>query len=227
MKERKIVFELCSESIEACVAAEEGGAHRIELCSALALDGLTPSHGMTQLALERCRLPIHVIVRPRAGDFVYSEPEFATMKRDVVHLKTMGVAGVVLGILHANGRVDIERTRALVELAAPLEVTFHRAFDATGSLDQALEDVVSTGCHRVLTSGGALDVVSGAPVLAKLVEQAGGRVQIALGGGLRIENASDVARITGAPHYHGSLQRDGKTVDPEDVRSMVAKLRNS
>ncbi|MFT4112244.1 copper homeostasis protein CutC [Silvibacterium sp.] len=245
---QEIVFELCAESVEACVAAEQGGAHRIELCTALAVDGLTPSHGLTRVALDSCSLPIYVLVRPRAGDFVYSEAEFVTMKEDIAHLKAMGAAGFVIGVLHADGTVDKERTRELVELAAPLEVTFHRAFDATPSLEQALEDVIAVGCRRVLTSGGAPDVVTGAPMLAKLVEQAAGRTAIALGGGLRIDDAEWLAKVTKAPHYHGSLRqaepaavlagggenaevassgRGRSVVDPHDVRTMVAKLHNS
>jgi len=229
---QEIVFELCAESVEACVAAEAGGAHRIELCSALVVDGLTPSHGLVKLAHERCTLPIHVLVRPRAGDFVYSEAEFAAMKEDILHLKALGVAGVVIGVLHPDGTVDKARTQELVELAAPLDVTFHRAFDAAASLEQALEDVIAVGCSRVLTSGGAPDVVTGAPMLARLVEQAAGRTQIALGGGLRLKDAAWLARTTRAPQYHGSLRRldargEKSLVIPEDVRAMVAELRKS
>ncbi|GGH10108.1 hypothetical protein GCM10011586_28300 [Silvibacterium dinghuense] len=245
---QEIVFELCAESVEACVAGEAGGADRIELCTALVEDGLTPSHGLVRVALERCNLPIHILVRPRAGDFVYSEAEFVTMKEDIAHFKQMGVAGFVIGVLHADGTVDRERTRELVELAAPFEVTFHRAFDVTPSLEQALEDVIAIGCKRVLTSAGAPDVVTGAPMLATLVEQAAGRTEIALGGGLRIEDAEWLVRVTKARHYHGSLRqsepapvlavgdegmeavasRRGRSiVNPKDVQTMVAKLRNS
>jgi copper homeostasis protein len=245
---RKIIFELCAESVEACIAGQQGGADRIELCTALIEDGLTPSHGLVRVVLDNCRLPVHVLLRPRAGDFEYSNLEFEVMKRDLTHLKAMGVSGFVIGILNADATVDIERTRELVELAAPLEVTFNRAFDYTSSLPQALEDVIAAGCRRVLTAGGEPDVVSGAASLAQLVQQADGRAEIAVGGGLRLDDAADLARVTGAKHFHGSLRqseadepvlthagntpgslvfRARNTVDSEDVRALVTTLRNS
>jgi copper homeostasis protein len=245
---REIVFELCAESVEACIAGEQGGADRIELCTALIEDGLTPSHGLVRVVLDSCALPIHVLLRPRAGDFEYSHAEFAVMKKDLLHLKDMGVSGFVLGILHADGTVDIERTRELVQLAAPLEVTFNRAFDYTASLQQALEDVIAAGCKRVLTAGGEQDVVSGAASLKRLVEQAAGRAEIAVGGGLRLEDAAGLARTTRAKHFHGSLRqtepdatvcanngdvesssivRARSVIDSEDIRALVGRLRNS
>ncbi len=244
----EIVFELCAESVEACIAGQEGGADRIELCTALIEDGLTPSHGLVRVVLDRCSLPIHVLLRPRAGDFQYSTAEFSVMKEDLLHLKMMGVSGFVLGILRADATVDAERTRELVDLAAPLEVTFNRAFDYTASLQQALEDVIAAGCRRVLTAGGEDDVVTGAASLARLVEQAAGRVEIAVGGGLRSEDAADVARTTRAKHFHGSLRqweentavlstvvqvqnspmaRAPGAIDSKDIRALVTKLRNS
>jgi len=203
---RDIVFEVCAETLEACVAAEAGGASRVELCAALSEGGLTPSHGLVRVALERCSLPIHAMARPRGGDYVYSAGEFEIMRRDIEHLKEMGVAGVVLGLLDRDGRVDAARTRELVELAQPLEVTFHRAFDDTEDLSAALEDVIATGCGRVLTSGGKSDVHTGEPALAELVAQAAGRIEIACGGGLRVELAGRLARETKARHFHGSLR---------------------
>jgi len=247
---RKIIFELCAESIQACLAAREGGADRLELCTALSEGGLTPSHGLTPAAALRSGLPVHVLLRPRGGDFLYTDEEFALMREDLLHANTLRVSGFVLGILRADGTVDIERTRELVDLAAPLEITFHRAFDYTASLDQALEDVIATGCKRVLTSGGARDVLAGADTLARLVELAAGRIEIAAGGGLRIRDAAALARATRASHFHGSLRRseasrmqherhwvledadqfDGKSrfvVDAADVRAMIGSLRSS
>jgi copper homeostasis protein len=246
---REIIFELCAESVEACIAGQQGGADRIELCTALIEDGLTPSHGLVRVVLNLCKLPVHVLVRPRAGDFQYSDTEFAVMKEDLLHLKAMGVSGIVLGILHADATVDIERTRELVDLAAPLEVTFNRAFDYTLSLEQALEDAIAAGCKRILTAGGEQDVVTGAASLTRLVEQAAGRVEIAVGGGLRIEDADELARITRAKHFHGSLRqteaveavfahaaeegessttfRTRSVVDSEDIRALVTRLRGS
>jgi copper homeostasis protein len=204
---RKIVFELCAETIDACLAARDGGASRIELCSGLSEGGLTPSHGLVRAAIAQSGLPVHILIRPRGGDFLYSAAEIALMRDDIAHVKSLGAAGVVLGVLAFGCTVDLAATGALVELARPMQVTFHRAFDATPSLTQALEDVIATGCDRVLTSGGQRDVVAGAQMLAELVRRSCGRIEVAVGGGLRLQNAASLSRITGATHFHGSLRR--------------------
>jgi copper homeostasis protein len=245
---RKIVFELCAETIDACLAAKEGGANRIELCSALSEGGLTPSHGLLSSAVAQSGRPVHVLIRPRGGDFVYSAAEIDVMHADIEHAKLCGASGVVLGILHADATVDVETTRAMVELARPMEVTFHRAFDVTSSLPRALEDVIASGCERVLTSGGERDVMVGAHSLAALVEQAAGRIAIAVGGGLRIQNAALLSQTIGAQHFHGSLRRKTSahtvstaddavddsealgfdyTVDAEEIRTMIGLLQNA
>ena len=244
---REIIFEVCAETIDACIAARAGGADRIELCSALSEGGLTPSHGVIRSAISLSELPVHVILRPRAGNYLYSEAEFAVMQADLLHAKTLGASGVVVGILDAGQRVDIGRTHALVELAAPLEVTFHRAFDSLADLMQGLEDVIATGCRRLLSSGGERTVVEGSEALGRLVAQADGRIEIAVGGGLRLEHAAEVARITGARHFHGSVRRplpqhqdsprNGSlpeeltrldfTVDPRDVNAIIRTLREA
>ena len=234
----KIIFELCAETIAACIAARDGGADRIELCSALSEDGLTPSHGFIRAAVALSGLPVHVLVRPRGGNFVYSEEEFKLMRDDILHARELGASGVVIGVLNPDATVDVVRTRALVELASPLEVTFHRAFDSTFALEAALEDVISTGSHRLLTSGGQPDVLQGAPSLRRLNEIAAGRIAIAAGGGLRLENARDVALKAGVQQVHGSLRRKIATekagvlssgtssyiVDPEDIRVLKQSL---
>jgi copper homeostasis protein len=243
---QEMIFELCAETIEACLMARDGGAHRIELCSGLSEGGITPSHGLIADAVERSGLPVHVLVRPRGGSFVYSPSEVEVMRRDIVHIKQLGAAGVVLGVLQCDGCVDVEKTTALVQLARPMKVTFHRAFDATPSLRQALEDVIATGADRVLTSGGEPNVVAGSGALAELVRLAGERIQIAVGGGLRLQNAASVARATQAKHFHGSLRRrlkqpasSGETasdsmpvgfryvVDADDVRALIQRLENA
>jgi copper homeostasis protein len=242
---RAITFELCAETLQACLAAGQGGANRIELCSALSEDGLTPSHGLIQAAIAQSGLSVFVLLRPRGGNFHYSAEEFALMRDDLLHARILGASGFALGILRTDLTVDIDRTRELVELASPLEVTFHRAFDLTPSLDQALEDVIATGCKRVLTSGGERDVVAGSTNLARLVERATGRIDVAAGGGLRIANAALVARTTGVSHFHGSMrralapvsdqeQKDVLTsslgefiVDPADVRAVIHELRTT
>jgi copper homeostasis protein len=163
------------------------------------------------------------------------------MREDLLHARALGASGFALGILHVDGTVDFERTRELVQLADPLEVTFHRAFDLTRSLDEALEGVVATGCRRVLTSGGERDVVAGSDSLARLVERAAGRVDIAAGGGLRLDNAASVARATTqVRHFHGSVRRKAATVvsasglaqsftneyvvESGDIRAIIAAL---
>ena len=245
---RNIVFELCAETIDACLAARDGGADRIELCSGLSEGGLTPSHGLAHAAIERSGLPVHTLIRPRGGDFLYTAAETAVMAEDIVHMKQLGAAGVVLGLLTSSGTVDRDRTRSLVELARPMRVTFHRAFDATPSVSDALEEIVSIGCDRVLTSGGRRDVTAGASCLASLVEQSAGRIQVAAGGGLRLRNAASLARITGATHFHGSLRRrvtasqspvnssnggdslisgNRYIVDADTVRSVISRLQRA
>jgi copper homeostasis protein len=162
------------------------------------------------------------MVRPRVGGFVYSVDELEGMAADVTRMKALGVAGVVLGVLLPDARVDVAATRRFVELAGPMQVTFHRAFDEAANLPEALEHVIASGCGRVLTSGGAPDVVAGAAVLAELVEQAGDRIAVAVGGGLRVENAEHVARVTGAREFHGSLSAGGVSADR--VRAIVECL---
>ncbi len=233
-----VIFELCAETLEACEAARDGGADRIELCSALSEDGLTPSHGLSRAAVAQSGLPVHVLVRPRTGDFVYSEAEFALLREDVMHARTLGASGVVIGILLRDGRVDIGRTSELVALAAPVEVTFHRAFDLTPELDEALEAVIATGCHRLLTSGGQRTAIEGADTLSRLVSLGAGRIEIAAGGGLRPNNAAELVQRTRVKHVHSSLRRkveersasalasanSGYVVDVDEVRSMVRRL---
>ncbi len=202
----EIIFELCAETIDACLAARDGGAHRIELCSGLREGGITPSHGLILDAVQRSGLPVHVLVRPRGGDFVYAASEIEVMRRDILHIKDLGAAGAVFGILQPDQRINVAATTALVQLARPLKVTFHRAFDSVPSLSQALEDVIAAGADRLLTSGGKPNVVAGAAALTELVRLAGQRIDIAVGGGLRLENAASLARTTHAKHFHGSLR---------------------
>ena len=230
---REIVLEVCVESLDACLAARDGGASRLEVCSALAVGGLTPSPELVKQAIEQTGLPVHAMIRPRAGDFVYSDPEFVAMQKSIDEMKDLGAKGVVLGVLHLNATVDKVRTRMLVERARPMQVTFHRAFDETVDLDRALEEVIATGCDRILTSGGASDVMTGCAVLARLVERAGARIAIAVGGGLRLKDASELARLTGAKHFHGSMTESPAgpvvpgLVDPAVVRRMLALLEGA
>lgn len=243
---RNIIFELCAETIDACLAAKEGGAHRIELCSGLSEGGLTPSHGLVKAAIQCSGLAVHVLLRPRSGSFQYTRSEVAVMREDIQHVKQLGAVGVVLGLLRSDGSVDVDGICELVQLAHPMKVTFHRAFDVTPSLPQALEEIISTGCDRVLTSGGQRDLVSGAACVAKLVAQANHRIKVAVGGGLQLKDAALLARLTGAAHFHGSLRRKLNclqpsneavdesssfgarySVDTEDIRLIIHQLESA
>ena len=193
------------DSLERAVAAERAGANRLELCAHLELGGLTPGLEFIRQVRSAVQIPIHVMIRPRPGDFVYTTREFAEMKQSISAIKTENAQGIVTGVLLPGHSVDTHRTRELVTLASPMQVTFHRAFDETKDLAAALEDIVLTGAHRILTSGGADDAQSGAPVLRSLIQQAGNRIAILPGGGLFPGNIAEVARATGARELHTGL----------------------
>ena len=199
------LLEISVETADAAVAAERGGAHRIELCGELRLGGLTPGEELMRQAREQVRLPIFAMIRPRAGDFIYSPEEIAHMRRAIAAAKRLGMEGVVLGVLTGDRRVDVERTRELVKLAQPIPVTFHRAFDDVASLDAALEDVIETGAARILTSGGAPTAPQGLGSLAKLVAAAGNRIAIVPGSGVNASNILEVAQHTQAREFHSGL----------------------
>lgn len=199
-------LEICAETLQACVAARDGGADRIELCSGLSEGGLTPSHGLIRRAMLESKLPIHVMLRPRGGDFVYSASEFDAICADLEHAARLGAAGVVCGILREDNTVDERRTSMLVKLAGPMEVTFHRAFDETPDLARALEDVISCGCGRVLSSGAKPTAGEGESTLAALVQRAYGRIRIAAGGGITVQSAASLLARTPID-LHTSLRR--------------------
>ena len=202
---RKCLLEISVETLEGSLAAERGGADRIELCADLAVGGVTPGAVLLRAVRTQVRIPIFSMVRPRAGDFVYSSSEFAEMKHSIVDAKGSGANGVVLGILTKDRRVDVERTLELVELAKPLPVTYHRAFDDVADLRQALEDVIKTDARRILTSGGAKGALAGAVTLAELISTARDRIIIVPGAGINAANISLVAKQTGAREFHSGL----------------------
>jgi copper homeostasis protein len=230
-----VSFELCAESIEAAAAGERGGANRVELCSALDCGGLTPDADLTRAALVSLKIPVHILIRPRNGNFVFSASEFDMMRRQIEHAKQNGASGVAIGVLLPNGQVDVERSRELVELARPMAATFHRAFDETADLHEALEHVIETGATSLLTSGGAADVLSGADFIASLRHQAGGRISMIAGGGLRIEGLPETVRRSGVFSLHGSLSRRNghSTLEARlkaletDVQEAVSLLQNA
>jgi copper homeostasis protein len=197
-----VLIEVCVDSIASAAAAERGGAQRVELCSDLLEGGITPSLGLLQSVRAAISLPLHVIVRPRGGDFCYSEEEFDVMRRDIEIAKRAGADGVVLGILLPSGRIDIARTRQLTELAMPMSVTFHRAFDMSADLQNSLTDVCQTGADRLLTSGGEPDCLQGTDAIAKLVQSARGRIHIMAGGGINAGNVAPILQRTGVTEIH-------------------------
>ncbi|MGV3658026.1 MAG: copper homeostasis protein CutC [Chitinophagaceae bacterium] len=202
----KYILEVIAFNIESCTTIEKAGAHRIELCDNPGEGGTTPSYGFIKQARENVSIDLFPIIRPRGGDFLYSDLEFEIMRRDVQLCKELHCDGVVIGLLKKDGRIDIERTSKLVEIAYPLEVTFHRAFDRVRDAAQALEDVVQTGCTRILTSGLHPTVMEGKEVLQQLVQQAHGRITIMPGSGLRAANIETIAQQTGATEFHTSAR---------------------
>jgi copper homeostasis protein len=202
----RILIEVCVDSVASAVAAERGGAGRVELCSNLLEGGVTPSAGLIELVRARTSIGLQVMVRPRGGDFCYTAEEFETMRRDIVAAKKLGADGVVVGILNPDGSVDIGRTRELVELARPLSVTFHRAFDMSADLFRALESVCATGADRLLTSGGAKAALQAVEQIARLVEAARGRIAIMACGGINHHNAASIIEQTGVIEIHVGLR---------------------
>jgi copper homeostasis protein len=201
------LLEIAANSFDSALAAQQGGAQRIELCGALELSGLTPSPGLIELVRERVRIPVYVLIRPRAGDFVYSEAEFATMQRDVERCRALGCDGVVIGGLTEDGDVDVSRCRALVAAAGTLGVTFHRAFDLARDLHAALDAALALGCERVLTSGGKSDALAGAETIRDLRLYAGERIFVMPGAGIDASNVASIRSTTGATEFHASAKR--------------------
>jgi copper homeostasis protein len=202
--ENNVLFEACVDSVEAAVAAQAGGAGRVELCAALLEGGLTPSDGNIRLAKQKLTIPVHVIIRPRGGDFLYSETEFEAMKLDVERCKALGVDGVVIGILNADGSVDEKRTIELIALARPMKVTFHRAFDMTRDPFEALETIIRLGAERILTSGQEDSAYEGLDLITELVKKAAGRIIIMPGAGITEKTIGKIVAQSGVREVHAT-----------------------
>jgi len=235
-------LEVIGFNIESCAIAQGAGAHRIELCDNPFDGGTTASYGFIKAARKLLTIDLFPIIRPRGGDFLYTEAEFEIMKTDVQVCKDLGCDGVVIGMLHADGSVDTARCRQLVDLAYPLGVTFHRAFDRTNDPLKALEDIISINCERILTSGqkpAALDATS---LISQLIQQADGRIIIMPGSGVRSDNIITLAEKTGATEFHTSariftpgkmnfvieaMQEDLTTVltDANEVKTIIELLK--
>lgn len=194
--------EICLSGVESAVAAQAGGAQRIELCENLAEGGITPSLGIIAQVRQLLSIDIHVLIRPRPGDFDYGELEFQVMKRDITLCKEMGVDGVVIGLLNRDGTVDLERTGELVALARPMRVTFHRAFDVARDPFKALDGLKSLGIERVLTSGQAANAAEGLDLLRRLQSHAAGEIIVLVCGDVSADNASRIIAETGASEIH-------------------------
>ncbi|MER8480332.1 copper homeostasis protein CutC [Mesorhizobium sp. M1163] len=202
------LIEICGEGIDGLLAAQAAGADRVELCASLIEGGITPSFGTVRTALELATIPFYVIVRPRGGDFLYSEAEYRSMLADVRALAELGVAGVVIGCLAADGTIDEQRMSELAQAAGSLNVTCHRAFDMTRDPTEALEALIRCKVGRVLTSGQRDTALEGADLLADLVRQAGDRIIILGCGGLDPQNIAEVRRETGVSEMHFAALKD-------------------
>ena len=214
MSAKPILVEIAAHSVQSALAAQAGGAHRVELFSDPLEGGVTPSEGLIAVVRDRLKIPLHVIIRPRGGDFCYSVEERDVMKRDIAVLKRLGVDGVVLGILNPSGSVNVELTRELVEAARPMSVTFHRAIDLCRDLSAALKEVIDSGADRVLTSGGTAVASEGIPVLQSMVREAGQQIAVMAAGGVRPTNVRTIVQQTGVREVHAGL----RTAIPSPMR---------
>lgn len=225
------ILEICVETLEAALAAEMGGADRIELCQELSVGGITPNADLMREVRTNLNVPVFAMIRPRCGDFCYTAEEFEQMVRDLQTAKECGVNGAVLGILRADRSVDVERTRALVELAKPVPVTFHRAFDETPDLRVALGDVMAAGVTRVLTSGGKPSAEEGASEIAGLVKAGGEKITVVCGGGINSSNLERMVQMTRAREFHTGLStvlpypRSNHQVFEEEVRKLAELVK--
>ncbi len=197
-----MIFEICLDSVDGVRAAHEAGAARVELCANLLEGGTTPSLGLVRQARTVAGIGLHVIIRPRGGDFLYDDDEFAIMRTDIAAAKAERADGVVIGMLDAEGRLDRRRMAELVTLARPMAVTCHRAFDMARDPHDALETLIGLGIERVLTSGQEASVLEGLPLIAALVRQAAGRIIVMPGGGITARNIARIAEGSGAAEFH-------------------------
>jgi copper homeostasis protein len=207
MNQSNIVLEVAVFSVEAALTAIKAGAHRIEFCENPSEGGTTPSYGSLKTLRSKTNIPVFPIIRPRGGDFLYSNTEYECIKADLLLVKELGYPGAVIGLLEEDGSIDIERTKELVDLAAPMEITFHRAFDRCKDPIKGLEDIIDAGCKRILTSGQVPNVSDALPFIKALVERAAGRIIILPGSGVRANNAKKIIDATEATEIHSSARK--------------------
>lgn len=216
-------IEVCCVSAADAAEAQAGGAGRIELCENLAVGGVTPSRELIEEVMKLSSIPVNVLIRPREGDFVYSEEEEARMVREIEMCGNLGVNGVVIGALRGDGTVDTGMIKRLMEVARPLSVTFHRAFDRCSGPFEALEEIVALGCDRLLTSGQMESSYDGRFLLAELVRRAGDRIVVMPGGGIRPSNIVQIADLTEAREYHSSSRDESGRTSRRIVRILVGR----
>jgi len=236
-----MLLEICCFNLQSAIIAQDLGAQRIELCADAQAGGTTPAFGTIEMARKKLAIPIYAIIRPREGDFLYGELEFQAMRREVAVCKELGCDGIVTGILQKDGQVDMKRMSILVELAYPMGVTFHRAFDWSSDPFQAMEDIISLGCERILTSGQKPDALTGAELIGELIDKADNRIIIMPGSGIRASNIGELAGKTKAQEFHSSArirkissmeyhqaamdEQQGFFVpDSNEIQSMIATL---
>ena len=217
-KVRKYTLEACVSSFDSVQEAVAGGANRLELCTHLSCGGLTPSMGLIEKSIEFCDIPIHILIRPRAGDFVYTNAEQKVIAQDIDVLKKIGVAGVVCGFLLSDDNIDVELLQKMVKLASPMSFTFHRAFDICHKPLLALEEIIDAGCYRLLTSGQKNTAIEGKILIAELIQEATGRINIMSGSGINKENIEELINIGGQEfHMSGSERYLPKNVDLQQL----------
>ena len=205
-----MIVEVCANSYESAINAELGGANRIELCKDLHLDGLTPDDEVVVNTIKKLKIPVFILIRPRAGNFVYTNEEFELMKSDIIKFKKQGCNGIVSGILNTNNTIDLERTKELMQLSRPLEFTFHRAFDKIVDPIKGLEELIEIGVDRILTSGQEDSAIKGIGLIDKIIKIAANRIAIMPGSGVKSVNIKDFIAI-GANEIHGSFSKNYKT----------------
>jgi len=220
-------LEICCYNFQSCMIAAAAGAHRIELCADAAEGGTTPGFGTIKRVKEKISIDVYPIIRPRGGDFFYDDDEFIMMKTEILLCKELGCEGVVIGMLKQDGSIDKDRCRQLVSLAYPMSVTFHRAFDRAANPFEALEDIIQTGCERILTSGHKPTALEGAQLLDELIRQANDRIIIMPGSGIRAANIAELAKKTGAAEFHSSASikvNSSMTFINQDMRESLQTI---
>lgn len=220
-------IEIACFNLESALIAQKAGADRVELCADMSVGGATPTIEIIKQAREHLTIDLYIMIRPRGGNFVYSDAEFEQMKSEVETIKKLGVNGFVFGILNEDKTINIEQNKVLVELSKPFPCTFHRAFDEVLNVDKALEGVISCGFSTILTSGTFPNVIEGKEVLKQLVIQANNRIEIMSGGGLRSTNISELDELVNTNWYHSSAITDGSEIaSPEEIVQLKKKLQS-